>query len=67
MKRTVSDKQLEEMYSYPFCRRCKEKLNDERMAECVEKREAPLCLDCRKALMASFKKCQPIMQKLFQR
>lgn len=55
---------IEQIYSYPFCRRCKKSLTSDQLEKAKKDRFLPLCDDCGKIIKEALKKCLPLMQKL---
>jgi len=58
------EKMLDEIYSFPFCRRCKKRLTTKQMEKAKKNNFLPLCDECDKIMKEALKKCLPLMQKL---
>lgn len=48
------EKQLKIAYKYPFCRRCKKKLDKKWCKELKKKKSIPLCKECLEPMMRQF-------------
>jgi methionyl-tRNA synthetase len=60
----TSKQMTEEVYSVPFCRRCKTHLTKKQIEKARKKRFLPLCEHCDTIIHEALKKCLPLMQKL---
>ena len=63
----MQKKQVEKAFEYPFCRRCRVRLDKEWADKLKKKLAMPLCPTCYKPMMEKFKKLQILWQKFNQR
>ena len=63
----VRNKQLEEAFKYPFCRRCKERLDEKWVKKLKKEGSLPLCQNCLGPMQEQFKKTIELWQKFNQR
>lgn len=60
----TSKQMAEEVYSVPFCRRCRKPLTKKQLEKAKKTRFLPLCKPCDMIIREALKKCLPLMQKL---
>lgn len=59
----MQKKQVEKAFKYPFCRRCKSKLQPEWAKKLKKRMAIPLCPVCFKPMMEQFKRNVELWQK----